>query len=235
MQSPAHRQEYVGYLNLIRSQRHQSIRELKCVVREIRDRRLCEDTYNNDDVGAILAECEQSLAGTFECEMMHQSHLNVLLMQQYFVQADAKGMRLEGNMGKLEDRALLEAAKRFEEDVFAGKAAQEPTPAQSNEELVDKNDESAEKIADQARRIKQLEQQVQLLKQEAADNLRKEELKNLRARLSTLESDLNVRLDRSTPVQELRRMMKVKNDRVREYRDRLAKYEPEVLGEKDAE
>ena len=96
--------ELVEYFKFIRLQRTQSRREFQITFREIMERRLVETTYNEDDVRDILKELEDTMLSTIENELVHHSHMNVVLLQQYFDQAEHHKIRLKANMPELENR-----------------------------------------------------------------------------------------------------------------------------------
>ncbi|KAJ3291753.1 Leucine zipper transcription factor-like protein 1 [Borealophlyctis nickersoniae] len=57
------------------------------------------------------------------------------------------------------------------------------------------------------------------------------EITKLQERVRSLEEDLNIRIDQSKPVQNLKKMLARKNEQVKDYRTRLARYDPSVMSE----
>jgi hypothetical protein len=102
-----HQNEVVNYLKFIRLQRMQTIKELHLTFKEITERRLVETTYNEDDVKDILYELERTSKCTMEDELVQHSHMNVVLISQYFEQAEKENLKLRANMPQLEDRFVV--------------------------------------------------------------------------------------------------------------------------------
>ncbi|ORY53134.1 hypothetical protein BCR33DRAFT_845354 [Rhizoclosmatium globosum] len=227
MESELHR-----YLIFMRKQRADSLKELRLTLKEVAERRVTETTYNSDDVREILNDATVNCEATFQSEGMLQSHMNMLLIQQYLTQAGAKGLVLVGDMKELENRDRLAEAAEFEENLFSGrvgtleaKPQPEANPINNGETILLKG-----KIAELEKALNDLKMNAIVqrpVKNEAPDLLRKISL--MSERIKGLEADLEGRIDKSMPVQNLKKMLQQKNELLKEYRTKLSKYDPSFL------
>ncbi|KAJ3416663.1 Leucine zipper transcription factor-like protein 1 [Chytridiales sp. JEL 0842] len=229
-----HQNEIVSYLKFIRLQRIQTIKELHLTFKEITERRLVEDTYNEQDVQSIIDELEATSKSTMEDELVQHSHMNVVLLLQYLDQAERRDLVLNANMPKLEDRDLLAMAAKIEKDHFSananGQTAQENVKSAS-QDSISLQPESVHRAIETSSISKELERNLRDRIDDLEEELRQLKLKTLVPPLPA--KDLEVRLDRSTPVQNLKKMLASKNDMLREYRSRLARYDPSILDDED--
>ncbi|KAJ3298960.1 Leucine zipper transcription factor-like protein 1 [Rhizoclosmatium sp. JEL0117] len=227
MESELHR-----YLIFMRKQRADSLKELRLTLKEVAERRVTETTYNSDDVREILNDATVNCEATFQSEGMLQSHMNMLLIQQYLTQAGAKGLVLVGDMKELENRDRLAEAAEFEENLFSGRAGTlearpqpEANPINNGETILLKG-----KIAELEKALNDLKMNAIVqrpVKNETPDLLRKISL--MSERIKGLETDLEGRIDKSMPVQNLKKMLQQKNELLKEYRTKLSKYDPSFL------
>ena len=108
-----------GYLQFIRKQRSQTLHDLDLNFQETLNRRLRETTYDSRDVRDILQELQITVRSTVEDELILQSHMNVLLLQQLFQQAASQQkaysdrvqgtrVQLQVSLAQLEDRFALD-------------------------------------------------------------------------------------------------------------------------------
>ncbi|KAJ3064299.1 Leucine zipper transcription factor-like protein 1 [Podochytrium sp. JEL0797] len=219
------------FLLFMRKQRADSLRELRLTLREVIERRVCDDTYNSDDVTSILNDAQLNAEATFTSEGMRHAHMTALLVAQYVKQAGDGGVALKGDMRVIEDRERLREAAALEERLFAGGGGGEFVVG----EVEVGEQESGEAIGLKAR-IAELEKALQDLKmsslasisrtKDAIDDESLQKIKAMSMRIKSLESDLEGRIDKSVPVQNLKKMLLQKNDLLKEYRMKLEKLDP---------
>jgi hypothetical protein len=128
--NPWHKTQLINYLSFIRQQRNLSLKELELTFNEIIEKRLLlhptdntapastTATYNQEDIQDIFNELKLSMNATLKSEMSLHSHLNVVLLNQYFLQCQQAGIDLVGDFPEMENKLLLESAARFEEMHF---------------------------------------------------------------------------------------------------------------------
>ncbi|EDV27642.1 uncharacterized protein TRIADDRAFT_53552 [Trichoplax adhaerens] len=114
-----HQQTIVNYLRFAKFKRSQQLRAVDACVNDLKDSRLNEDTYTNDEVSEIMDELRSVLKGDVETELLNVSHTNALLLQQLFHQAEKWHLKLQADISQLENRELLEEIARFEEEEAA--------------------------------------------------------------------------------------------------------------------
>ncbi|KAJ3219366.1 Leucine zipper transcription factor-like protein 1 [Dinochytrium kinnereticum] len=155
-------------------------------------------------------------------------------------------------------RQLLQMAAKFEQDNLPsnnGRVAEQPSsfgdqnlrevmPEKLAAMALGSGKEDSRKadlkIQELEHRNKLLEKKIEVLEFKKDDgkraDLRIHELeqrnRTLQDKLEIMEQELNARIDRSTPVQNLKRMLDQKNESLRLYKLRLRKHEPD-FGDKD--
>lgn len=263
--TPQHQAQLVAYFKFIRKQRAQSLKELQLTFKEILDRSLALDphqnsiTYNHDDIQAIFRDLQETMDQTLKSELTLHSHLNVMLLSQYFAQCQDSGLELQGNFPELENANLLASAARFEETHFAAGSTESLSLPLTNKPPFMAG-EDPEKV--QLRlKIKSLEAEISESRRQSRTagplpslgsapldtftspvkkdlfsierDQRLQELTREREQLSQrvkeLERDLNDRIDRSLPIQNLIKLMDRKNNLLAEYRERLGRFDASVL------
>ncbi|KAJ3249909.1 Leucine zipper transcription factor-like protein 1 [Chytriomyces hyalinus] len=224
--------ELKKYLGFMRKQRADSIKELKLTLKEVAERRVVETTYNCDDVRDILHDATVNCEATFQSEVMLHSHMNMLLIQQYIAQASKQNVALKGDIRELEDRKRLAEAALFEESLFSStghipELNMKPDPVEvgpsPTETKLKSRIEELEKALLQLK-LSTASQKLQTKLDETESN--NKALLRLTERVRALESELDDRIDKSTPVQNLKKMILQKNDLLKEYRTRLIQLDP---------
>ncbi|KAJ3351280.1 Leucine zipper transcription factor-like protein 1 [Entophlyctis luteolus] len=188
--------ETKNYLAFMRSQRAVSLRELKSTMNEVAERRIVETTYNSDDVSDILGDVARNCEATFQAELMLHSHMNFLLIQQYVNQALKKGFQLGANFSELENSKTFAKLQLSHET------------------------ELQQKIDDE-KNIK-----IPKMDYETCTVLKSDpDLQCTHAKNSFIGKgkDLENRVDKSTPVQNLKKMLMQKNEVLKEYREKLSR------------
>uniref|UniRef100_H2ZI39 Leucine zipper transcription factor-like protein 1 n=1 Tax=Ciona savignyi TaxID=51511 RepID=H2ZI39_CIOSA len=105
-------------VNFIRFSRHKRIQRLKAVdhcFQDLKDSRLYEDTYTNDEVTEMLDGLLSVVRGEMEAELLNASHTSVLQLRQILSQAEKWHLKLCSDISELENRELLDQIADFEE------------------------------------------------------------------------------------------------------------------------
>eukprot|EP00045_Choanoeca_perplexa_P022869 m.11205 g.11205 ORF g.11205 m.11205 type:complete len:276 (-) comp9763_c0_seq1:71-898(-) len=109
----------VKYLRFVRFKRAQHLRDIKSAFGEVIESRLTESTFTNEEVADMLEGLSIVVGGDIESELMHFSHVNVLMIRQLIQQAEKWKLNFKLDVDSLEDRHKLEEVAKFEEDQFS--------------------------------------------------------------------------------------------------------------------
>lgn len=115
-----HQSTVLNYMRFARYQRGQRLRGIDASFKELKDSRLCEDTFTIDEVEDMLDGLLVVIRGEVESELLNTAHTNVLLLRQLFQQAEKWHLKMQADISELENRELLEQIKEFEEQQFSG-------------------------------------------------------------------------------------------------------------------
>lgn len=66
--------------------------------------RLLDSTFTLEEVEDVLSDLSNEVATEVESELINSSHVNVLLLQQIFKQAEKWHLNLDANLADLENR-----------------------------------------------------------------------------------------------------------------------------------
>jgi leucine zipper transcription factor-like protein 1 len=69
--------------------------------------RLLDSSYTVDEVQDILYSLRKLIKGELETGLMDLNHMNILLLQQLFFQAEKWHLRLELNLSELQNRYAM--------------------------------------------------------------------------------------------------------------------------------
>ncbi|PIK49256.1 putative leucine zipper transcription factor-like protein 1 isoform X3 [Apostichopus japonicus] len=122
-----HHDVVLNYLRFARYKRSQNLRGWEGCFQDVKDSRLTEDTFTSDEVEDILDGLEAVVRGEVESELININHTNVLLLRQFFQQAEKWHLKLQADISELENRELIELIADFEESQFAGAAFESAT------------------------------------------------------------------------------------------------------------
>lgn len=122
-----HHEVVVNYLRFARYKRSHNLRGVEGCFQDVKDSRLTEDTFTADEVEDILDGLEAVVRGEVESELININHTNVLLLRQFFQQAEKWHLKLQADISELENRELIELIADFEESQFSGAAPTKPT------------------------------------------------------------------------------------------------------------
>ncbi|KAI8622152.1 leucine zipper-domain-containing protein [Chytriomyces sp. MP71] len=223
-------EELTKYLAFMRKQRADSMKELKLTLKEVAERRVVDDTYNSDDVRDILHDATVNCEATFQSEVMLHSHMNTLLIRQYIEQAAQSNVTLKGDIRELENRERLAEVARLEESLFSkggnnvkletisAQTTQLPTPLEVK--LKSRVDELEAALLNL--KLSAAAQKIH----KAAEEMEGQNVSRLNQRIKALEKELEDRIDKSVPVQNLKKMILQKNEILKDYRARLTRLDP---------
>ncbi|KAM9775213.1 leucine zipper transcription factor-like protein 1 [Syngnathus typhle] len=113
-----HHNEAINYMRFARSKRLLSLKTVDSCFEELKDSRLVEETFTVDEVRDMLDGLHAVLRGEVEMELINTAHTNVLLLRQFFLQAEKYYLRLQLDISELEKRDLLEQVAEFEKTDF---------------------------------------------------------------------------------------------------------------------
>jgi leucine zipper transcription factor-like protein 1 len=125
-----HQDQVVTYLRFVRLKRFQFLKELGLAFEEVTERRYAftthplvhlfivpradmdslwgcrvnETTFTATEVSAILKELESLIRSDVEHDLINLSHTNILLLQQYYTQAEQWHLKLTSNIAQLENK-----------------------------------------------------------------------------------------------------------------------------------
>ena len=115
-----HSAQLVSYIKFAKYQRGQCLKSVKAAVTDTKEVRINEDTFTADEVEEIIEAVDEAVRGEVESELLNTSHTNILLLKQLFSQAEKWHLNLDTDMSELENKDLLDAVKKWEEQELSG-------------------------------------------------------------------------------------------------------------------
>ena len=115
-----HSAQLVSYIKFAKYQRGQCLKSVKAAVTDTKEVRINDDTFTADEVEEIVEAVDEAVRGEVESELLNTSHTNVLLLKQLFSQAEKWHLNLDTDMSELENKDLLDAVKKWEEQELSG-------------------------------------------------------------------------------------------------------------------
>ena len=115
-----HSAQLVSYIKFAKYQRGQCLKSVKAAVTDTKEVRINEDTFTADEVEEIIEAVNDAVRGEVESELLNTSHTNILLLKQLFSQAEKWHLNLDTDMSELENKDLLDAVKKWEEQELSG-------------------------------------------------------------------------------------------------------------------
>ena len=105
----------MSYVKFAKYQRGQCVKSVKAAVNDTKEIRVSDDTYTAEEVEEIIEAVNESVTREVENELINSAHTNILLLKQLFSQAEKWHLNLDTDMSELENRDLLDAVKKWEE------------------------------------------------------------------------------------------------------------------------
>merc|ERR1711907_598155 len=93
-----------GLLRLLHQKRTKQIKEVEMVFQDVKDDRLTEENYNNDDVGSIVEHTSAMVTSSMETEIANLAYTQALVVRQLMTQAEVHGVQLSIDEGELENQ-----------------------------------------------------------------------------------------------------------------------------------
>jgi len=106
-------------MRFFRSKRDVALQALDTDFEDVRNDRLFEDMYSQDDVSDILESLNNMVKGNMRQELATTVNMTVLLLKQLFEGADEQGVHLSMDTGIVEDESLLKEVESMRLDVPA--------------------------------------------------------------------------------------------------------------------
>eukprot|EP00128_Syssomonas_multiformis_P017260 Colp12_sorted_trinity150504_noHs@16519 len=119
-----HNDQIINYLRFVRYKRSEQIREIEASFEEVKDHKLHESTYTADEIVTILNNLCKIVKSDVEGNLLALSHSNVLLLKQFFQEAEKNNISLSSDITQLDDQNLKQQIAKFEEEQFATSKAQ---------------------------------------------------------------------------------------------------------------
>ncbi|KAG1654921.1 Leucine zipper transcription factor-like protein 1 [Nymphon striatum] len=116
-----HSNSIVNYLRFARYRRSQHLRTIDVCSDDLKESRLSDQMFSQDEVADILDDFRDTLKAELESELINATHTNILLLQQMFEQGEKWHLKLQVDISQLENRELLDKIKKFEDLEFDGK------------------------------------------------------------------------------------------------------------------
>ena len=105
----------MSYVKFAKYQRGQCVKSVKAAVNDTKEIRVNDDTFTAEEVEEIIEAVNESVTSEVENELINSAHTNILLLKQLFSQAEKWHLNLDTDMSELENRDLLDAVKKWEE------------------------------------------------------------------------------------------------------------------------
>ena len=110
----------MSYVKFAKYQRGQCVKSVKAAVNDTKEIRVNDDTFTVEEVEEIIEAVNESVTSEVENELINSAHTNILLLKQLFSQAEKWHLNLDTDMSELENRDLLDAVKKWEEQELSG-------------------------------------------------------------------------------------------------------------------
>jgi len=115
-----HSSQLMSYMKFAKYQRGQCVKSIKSAVQDTKETWLMDDTFTLDEVEEVIEAVTEAVTNEIESELINSAHTNILLLQQLFSQGEKWHLNLETDLSELENRDLLDAVRKWEEEEFAG-------------------------------------------------------------------------------------------------------------------
>ncbi|KAG5178000.1 hypothetical protein JKP88DRAFT_264836 [Tribonema minus] len=115
--TPEHEEQIRFYLRFMRAKRDIALQQLDNEFQDIKNDRLMEQMYPQDEVENILDDLSRLVRANVRQEIGALMGMTSILLKQLLEGAEAKGaLQLEMNTGAIEDRAVLDAIEKMRTD-----------------------------------------------------------------------------------------------------------------------
>ncbi|XP_025203283.1 leucine zipper transcription factor-like protein 1 [Melanaphis sacchari] len=109
-----HKNVIVSYVEFMDHQKKQSVILIKKAFEEIFKTNLLDETYTKEEVKNILNSLERSITNEIKCELSAYTSTNLLMMYQFFQQAEKWHLRLNLDISEIQNKELLQEMEKIE-------------------------------------------------------------------------------------------------------------------------
>ena len=120
MLSPEHNDQLVEYLRFLRRKRDGAVAEVSAEFKEVKESRLFDEMYSQDDVLSVLDGLLSVVRSTMKRDLQTTMFSSVLLLKQVFEQAEKDGTTLTTDLPMTEHRDLVAAVEQWDSSVHSG-------------------------------------------------------------------------------------------------------------------
>ncbi|KAL5243233.1 hypothetical protein ACI65C_010643 [Semiaphis heraclei] len=109
-----HRNVIDSYVEFMDHQKKQSITLIKKAFEEVFKTNLLDETYTKEEVKNILNSLERTITNEIKCELSAYTNTNLLMMYQFFQQAEKWHLRLNVDISEMQNKELLQEMEKIE-------------------------------------------------------------------------------------------------------------------------
>ncbi|XP_060854068.1 leucine zipper transcription factor-like protein 1 [Rhopalosiphum padi] len=109
-----HRNVIENYIEFMGHQKKQSIILIKKAFEEVFKTNLLDETYTKEEVKNILNRLETTMTNEIKCELSAYTNTNLLMMYQFFQQAEKWHLRLNVDISEIQNKELLQEMEKIE-------------------------------------------------------------------------------------------------------------------------
>uniref|UniRef100_A0A670Z346 Leucine zipper transcription factor-like protein 1 n=1 Tax=Pseudonaja textilis TaxID=8673 RepID=A0A670Z346_PSETE len=241
-----HQNEVINYMRFARSKRGLRLKTVDSCFQDLKESRLVEDTFTVDEVTDILDGLQTVVHSEVESELINTTYTNVLLIRQFFSQAEKWCLKLQTDISELENRDLLEHVAEFEKSEFTSsnkatnaldekskleKALQTIQIAQGDQKCNTTQDvtELENTMANLKCQFEKTLQDSTASQKSLEENLvsTKHDLLKVQDQLALAEKELEKKFQQTAAYRNMKEILSKKNDQIKELRKKLSKYEPD--------
>jgi len=103
-------------LRYLRQKRTRQVKDVESVFDDVKEDRLLEENYNNDDVISILEHATNMVTASMETELAHVAYTQALVVRQLLTQAEVHGSQLSIDEGELENQKAINDMKLYDDE-----------------------------------------------------------------------------------------------------------------------
>ncbi|KAL4470089.1 hypothetical protein ABPG72_008748 [Tetrahymena utriculariae] len=234
--------ELKQYLAFFNQKKEESFKELNLDFKDFVSDNVQDSTiYNKDDVLNLINKWNEQVKKTLSNDISNMSRMSAIYLQYLFQQT---GVEFSLNLNLLEDIKMMESMKKVEntDTTFLAssevknplKAVQGKLPSLFESQKTDQNLLKIEQLENE---LSQLRQENEKLKENVKASSQgkigtdyeiselSEKFEKLQTEHKFLQEDSQKKLNESAQFNNLKKMIQQKNEQIKEFKDRLSKYE----------
>lgn len=237
-----HKAELNKYLEFFTRKRKEVLQELDLIADDFTEDNIAEgDLYNGEDVSGFIQKLCKEVHNHTDNEIRNMVRLTGVYLQMAFSIAEKTGTDININLNHIEDCKMAEQVGALESGSFkrqgTNNVGAKLPPVSVGADLQSKIDSLNDQLQRAQKENLTLERTVIETKKQLAEANGEEEVapeptisavkaKFLEERISSLEEQLEAKVQGSKQVQNLKKMLQSKNDKLKSLKERLLKYEP---------